>query len=116
YFAANYNWNSGFRVPEAILENKFCDFGTGLLMFYYADGYRKLENPEEVSNSPLEKWKSFLNMVYKKLINEEFRSQHISFDPGLSKIEKFKIQKSDFNVPDTLIEKSPGEVVEIPKI
>lgn len=50
-FAANYNWNSGFDVPKAILENENCDFGTGLLMFHYADGYRMLENPDDVSTS-----------------------------------------------------------------
>ena len=40
YFAANYNWNSGFDIPTVILGNKACDLGTGLLMFHYADGYR----------------------------------------------------------------------------
>lgn len=34
-FAANYNWNSGFEVPKAILDNENCDFGTGLLIFYW---------------------------------------------------------------------------------
>lgn len=34
FFAANYNWNSGFDVPTAILENEVCDLGTGLLMFH----------------------------------------------------------------------------------
>jgi len=43
----------GFEVPTVILENAACDFGTGLLMFHYADGYRMLENPGEVSISPL---------------------------------------------------------------
>ena len=43
-FAANYNWNSGFDIPNAILETKDCDLGTGLLMFHYADGYRLLES------------------------------------------------------------------------
>lgn len=60
YSAANYNWNSGFEVPTVILENAACDFGTGLLMFHYADGYRMLEDPGEVLNSPLENWKKFL--------------------------------------------------------
>lgn len=30
YFAANYNWNSGFEVPTVILDNEACDLGTGL--------------------------------------------------------------------------------------
>lgn len=93
FYAANYNWNSGFDAPRAILENKTCDFGTGLLMFHYADGYRLLENSDEVSSSSLEKWKDFLSKIYNKLINLEFKSQNISFDPGLTKIQKYKLKK-----------------------
>ena len=92
-FAANYNWNSGFDAPIAILENKNCDFGTGLLMFHYADGYRLLENSDEVSSSSLEKWKDLLSKIYNKLINLEFKSQNISFDPELTKIQKYKLKK-----------------------
>ncbi|MFY4775064.1 DUF4274 domain-containing protein [Metabacillus sp. RGM 3146] len=90
YFAANHNWNSGFDVPTVILENEACDFGTGLLMFHYADGYHMLENPDEVSNSSLEDWKDFLGKIYNKLINFEFKSQNIYFDPELTKIQKYK--------------------------
>ena len=116
YFAANYNWNSGFDVPRVILENEACDLGTGLLMFHYADGYRMLEDSEEVSSSSLEEWKDFLNKIYNKLINFEFKSQNISFDPELTKIQKYKLKKNNPNIPDILINKSPGEVVDILKI
>lgn len=116
FFAANYNWNNGFNIPEAILENKYCDFGTGLLMFYHADGYRMLENPEEVSNSSLERWKNYLYKAYNKLLNTEFGAQNISFDPELTTVEKFKLKKNKIDVPDFIIEESPGEKVEIPKI
>ncbi len=116
YFAANYNWNSGFDIPTVILENDACDFGTGLLMFHYADGYRMLENPDEVSSSSLEDWKDFLGKINNKLINLEFTSQNISFDPELTRIQKYKLKKINPNIPDILINKSPGEVVDIPKI
>ncbi|ASB89424.1 MULTISPECIES: DUF4274 domain-containing protein [Bacillus] len=115
-FAANYNWNSGFDVPKAILENENCDFGTGLLMFHYADGYRMLENPDDVSKSTLEEWKDFLVQTYNKLINLQFKSQNISFDPELTKIQKFKLKKSNPNISDILLDKSPGHVVDVPKI
>ena len=59
YLAANYNWNSGFEVPTAILDNEACDLGTGLLMFHYADGYRLLESLDGISSSSLEEWKVF---------------------------------------------------------
>nr|WP_231687568.1 DUF4274 domain-containing protein [Bacillus sp. FJAT-22090] len=55
-----------------MLKNEHCDLGTELLMFHYADGFRVLENPEEVSNSALEDWKDFLFKLYNKLINLEF--------------------------------------------
>jgi hypothetical protein len=93
FFAANYNWNSGFDIPVVILENEACDLGTGLLMFHYADGYRFLENPGEVSSSSLDNWKDFLNKVYNKIIQLEFKSQNISFDPELTKIQKYKLKK-----------------------
>lgn len=116
YFAANYNWNSGFDVPTVILENDACDFGTGLLMFHYADGYRMLENPDEVSSSSLDSWGEFLNRVEYKLINLDFISQDISFEPELTKIQKYKLKKNNPDIPDILISKSPGEDVDIPKV
>lgn len=72
YFAANDNWNSGFDVPTIILENEACDFGTGLLMFYFADGYRMLENPDEVSSSTLKEWKDFFCKIHTKFSNGFF--------------------------------------------
>ncbi|MCY8008586.1 DUF4274 domain-containing protein [Bacillus haynesii] len=115
-FAANYNWNSGFDVPKAILENENCDYGTGLLMFHYADGYRMLESPDDVSASALEEWKDFLIQTYQKLINLKFRSQNISFDPEVTRVQRFKLKKNNPNIPDALLDKSPGDVIEVPKI
>ena len=111
FFAANYNWNNGFDIPKALLENENCDLGTGLLMFHYADGYRILENPEEVSASTSEEWKGFLFKLYNRLENSEFQQQSISFDPELTKIQKFKLKNSNPNIPDVLMSKSPGGVV-----
>ncbi|MDA1853171.1 DUF4274 domain-containing protein [Bacillus cereus] len=115
-FAANYNWNSGFDIPNAILENKDCDLGTGLLMFHYADGYRLLESPEEVSNSPLQQWKVFILKLQNKIMNLEFKTQNISFSPELTKIQIFKLKKRNPNISDILINESPGNIIDIPKI
>ncbi|WP_438824019.1 DUF4274 domain-containing protein [Bacillus sp. JJ1773] len=115
-FAANYNWTNGFDVPKALLENENCDLGTGLLMFHYADGYRILENPEEVLSSTLEEWKDLLFKLFNKLKNFEFKTQNISFTPELTKIQIYKLRKNNANIPDILISKSPGAVVEVPKI
>lgn len=116
YFAANYNWNSGFDIPTAILENEACDLGTGLLMFHYADGYRLLESSDEISSSSLEEWKVFLRKIYNKLLSLDFKSQDISFDPELTKIQKYKLKKNNPDLPDVLITKSPGKEINIPKL
>lgn len=116
YFTANYNWNNGFEVPTIILENPACDFGTALLMFHLADGYRMLENPDEVSNSSLKDWKAFLSKCYMKLSASDFEAQVISFDPELTKIQKFKLKKNNPNMPDIFINKSPGDLIDVPKI
>lgn len=116
FFTANYNWNSGFDVPKALIESEYCDLGTGLLIFHYADGFRMLENPEEVSNSALEEWKGFLLNLYNKLINMNFKTQDISFEPELTKIQIYRIRKNNPNISDLLISKSPGELVDIPNI
>ena len=116
YFAANYNWNSGFDVPTVILDNEACDLGTGLLMFHYADGYRLLENSDEILSSPLEVWKVFLRKIYNKLLSLDFKSQDISFDPELTRIQKYKLKKNNPDIPDVLISKSPGKEIDMPKI
>ena len=59
---------------------------------------------------------SFLRKIYNKLLSLDFKSQDISFDPELTKIQKYKLKKNNPNIPDILISKSPGEVVDIPKI
>ena len=116
YFSANYNWNNGFEIPTIILDNETCDLGTGLLMFHYADGYRLLESPDEVSSSSLEEWKVFLRKIYNKLLSLDFKSQNISFDPELTKIQKYKFKKNNPDLPDVLISKSAGKEIDIPKI
>lgn len=116
YFSANYNWNNGFEIPTVILDNETCDLGTGLLMFHYADGYRLLESSDEISSSSLEEWKNFLRKTYNKLLNLDFKSQTISFDPELTKIQKYKLKKNNPDLPDVLISKSPGKEIDIPKI
>lgn len=77
-----------------------------------------LESSDEISSSSLEEWKVFLRKNYNKLLSLDFKSQDISFDPELTKIQKYKIKKNKPGLPDVLISKSPGKEMEIdiPKI
>ncbi|MCY8232246.1 DUF4274 domain-containing protein [Priestia endophytica] len=111
-FAANYNWDNGFNIPFAILENKHCDLGTGLLLFYEGDGYILLVNEKEVLTSENKEWKIFLHTLYKKLMNLDFHSQQIAFDSGLTKVQKFKLQKENPSIEEVFINISQGVEVD----
>jgi hypothetical protein len=115
-FALNYNWNNGFDIPKMILSHSNCDLGTGLLLFYQADGYRMLVDSDEVLHSSSEDWKDFLKKTYNQVINLEFETQDISFEPELTKIQMYKLKKNNPKIPDVFVNKSPGKMVDIPKI
>ncbi|WP_422615026.1 DUF4274 domain-containing protein [Cohnella caldifontis] len=66
------------EVPKAILGNDNCDFGTGLLMFYRADGYRLLQSKDAVSESTLREWKEFISNLYQRLLEDGFSNKEIS--------------------------------------
>jgi hypothetical protein len=112
--SANYNWNNGLDIPHAIVANPCCDFGTGLLLFYHADGYRLLESQEAVMDSPIKDWKDFVIHIYNKILNDGFSGRNISFAPPLSKVQIFKLKKSNPSIPDVVLSKSPGDDVVIP--
>ena len=83
-------------------------------MFYDADGYRLLELENEIIESSLEDWKEFLTKLYKKILYDDFSIQSISFTPPLTKIQVFKLKKSNPSISDVFINKSPGNEIEIP--
>lgn len=70
-------------------------------------------NTDEVSRSSLDQWKDFLRKVYNNLIKLVFKLQNISFDSGLTKVQKYRLKKNNPNLPEILISKSPGEVVDM---
>lgn len=78
-------------------------------MFHYADGCRLLESSDEILSSSLEEWRVFLRKIYNKLLSLDFKSQNISFDPELTKIQKYKLKKNNLRLPDVLISKSPAK-------
>ncbi|NGM85212.1 DUF4274 domain-containing protein [Paenibacillus sp. 7124] len=112
--AANFNWNSGFEIPEAILGNGNCDLGTGLLLFYRADGYRVLESKDAVSESAQSEWKDLISNLFDRIVDDDFPNKTISFTPPLTKVQAFKLRKSNPSIPEVFLDKSPGDDVAIP--
>jgi len=115
-YSANYNWENGYEIPKAIISNKFCDFGTALLVFYHSDGYTFLHSKDETITQPDEIWDEFILYLYKKLLNGSFLTKDISYTPPLTRVQTYKLKKSNPTIPDKVLVKSPGEEVEIPLI
>lgn len=100
--ADNYNWDDGFSVPKMIIENKYCDFGTALMIFYDADGYTFLNKNNEPSES-FNEWFKFVSYLYKKLVDENFLYKSIQYSPELTKVQIYKLKKNNPNIPEALL-------------
>ena len=90
-YAFNYNWNNGFDLPQAIIDNPACTLGTALMVFYLADGYRYLIEKNESSDIP--EWLSFISNLYKHIIDGKYNDKSIAFTVPLSKVQIFKLKK-----------------------
>lgn len=114
--AGNYNWDNGFEIPYNIINNKNCDLGTALMIFYDADGYRVLENREKLKNPNLKEWAIFISEIEEQILNNQFKVNHIKFIPPLTKVQIFKLKKNNPNITKVFIEETDGDVVDIPNI
>lgn len=90
-YANNYNWDNGFSIPTAILDNKSCSLSVALLIFHLADGLTYIE--KKVTNPNLPEWSHFIGSLYERIVSNEFSTGKVSFAPELSKVQLFKIKK-----------------------
>ncbi len=91
-YANKYNWDDGFDVPKAILQNKNCSLSVALLIFHLADG---LYYVEEKGNAEGDKqWLSFVKDLYKRILNGDFPQGAMPFDPELSRVQVYKLKKT----------------------
>lgn len=90
-FAYNYNWEDGFEIPQAILNNTNCSLSTSLLIFHLADGMRKFD--DDFDSIKLKKWKDFVNKLYKSIIEGKYIRNNIGFTVPMSKVEIYKAKK-----------------------
>lgn len=91
-YASEYNWDDGFDVPQAILQNKNCSLSVALLIFHSADGVSYLEDKSEAEGT--KRWLSFVSGLYKRIIKGEFPKGSMPFDPQLSRVQAYKLKKN----------------------
>lgn len=99
YFASEYNCDNGLAVPTAIADHPLCDMATALLLFWRADGIAALDRKEATSFQ--EEWFRFCESLTSRLLRSEFPEGSNSFDPQLSEVQRFKLEKS--GVPAVLL-------------
>ena len=90
-YANEYNWDNGFEVPEAILQNKNCSLSIALLLFHYSDGVLFLQDRESAEGTKA--WFGFVRNLYKKILSGSFPQGTVPFNPQLSRVQEFKLRK-----------------------
>lgn len=105
YIVCNYNWDDGLEIPITILRNKYCDKGTALMLFEYADGYLIFENDNDLT----EKHKEFILEIKYKIESDDFATRNIMYIPDLSRTQKYKFKKAVSNINEVFINGTTGK-------
>ena len=106
----NFKWDNGFEVPKAVLNHSKCSLSVALLAFYRADGIRYLFEGEAAFANPLSKeWEGFVKDVYTKILRGQFPSGAISFQPEITKVQKFKLKKLKPEIDERFLEGISGK-------
>ena len=110
----NYNWDNGFEVPEAIITHPNCTLSVALLAFHRADGIQYLLEGEAIFANRLSKsWEDFIKEVYDKILKKQYSNGSISFQPEITKIQKFKLNKLNPNFDPFILDGVLGKDLHI---
>lgn len=110
-YAYNYNWDNGFEIPQAIIDNDKCTLSTALLLFYRADGVSYLL--EKSFNYNLAPWSEFIKKLYNSILNNKFQIGEIGFRVQLSKVQLCKLKKVLVKQENIFIESIEGVNLDI---
>lgn len=92
-YSFNYNWDNGFAIPTEIISNKACTMSVALLLFHLAEGVTFLTEKDTI-NTLDEDLKKFIDLLYDNVINKRYPCGKVAFDPGLTKVQEYKILKN----------------------
>ena len=110
----NYNWDNGFEVPEAIISHRNCTLPVALLAFHRTDGIQYLLEGEAIfANRFSKSWENFIKKVYDKILKNKYPKGSISFQPEITKIQKFKLNKLNPNLDSFILDGVLGKDLHI---
>lgn len=110
-YTYNYNWDNGFEIPQAVLDNDKCDLSIALLFFYRADGLNYLE--EKSYDADLPQWSSFIKKLYVSILKRKYLKGEIEFKVPLSKVQLYKLKKMLTEQEMIFIENIEGKCLDI---
>ena len=110
-YAYNYNWDDGFEIPRALLENGFCELATALMIFYLADGYTYIT--EKADNHECSEWSDFMKKLYTDITTGRYKTGNVAFSAPLTKIQIYKLAKLLEEQEHIFISNIEGENMEI---
>lgn len=110
-YTYNYNWDNGFEIPQAVLDNDKCDLSIALLIFYRADGLNYLE--EKSYDADLPQWSSFIKKLYVSILKRKYLKGEIEFKVPLSKVQLYKLKKMLTEQEMIFIENIEGKCLDI---
>lgn len=109
-YAYNYNWDNGFDIPQAVLDNKNCDLGIALLIFYRADGFGYLTDKSD--NTHLSQWLFFIKKLYNSILAGKYQKGKIGFKAPLSKVQLYNLKKVITEEEQIFIKEIDGKYME----
>lgn len=110
-YAYNYNWDNGFDIPQAVLDNKECDLSIALLFFYRAEGLSYLVDKSDNANLP--QWSSFIKGLYYSILTGKYQRGEIEFKVPLSKVQLYKLTKVISEEENIFTENIEGRCLDI---
>lgn len=90
-FIYNYNWDNGFQIPNAVMQNKKCTLSVALMLFYNADGLNYLQDKRKKNELP--EWSKFIEVLYKNILERKYKRGKVAYKIPLTKVQLFKLQK-----------------------
>lgn len=73
------------------------------MLFYDAEGYILLDKSNKNIVNIDNEWITFTNNLFNKLLNNEFQVKKVSYQPELTKVQKYKLKKANPNLPEMFL-------------
>lgn len=104
-YAINYNWDNGLELPITIANNRFCDLGTALTLFWLAEGMSYFSG-EVKRNDYNNDWADLCELLIQRLADNFYSIGPVSFKPSINKVTALKYEKA--GVPSVLFQEVHG--------